>query len=39
MQSEKRAAMTPYERVLKRLEGKPVDRVPNLNIIMTFAAK
>ncbi|MCF8009320.1 MAG: uroporphyrinogen decarboxylase family protein, partial [Halanaerobiales bacterium] len=31
--------MTPYERVFKRLEGKEVDKVPNLNIIMTFAAK
>lgn len=31
--------MNPYERVLKRLEGKPVDKIPNLNILMTFAAK
>ncbi|MBC7333381.1 MAG: uroporphyrinogen decarboxylase family protein [Actinobacteria bacterium] len=31
--------MTPKERVLNRLEGKPVDKIPNLNIIMTFAAK
>lgn len=31
--------MTPYERVFYRLSGKPVDRVPNLNIVMTFAAK
>lgn len=31
--------MTPYERVFKRLEGKKVDKIPNLNIIMTFAAK
>ena len=31
--------MTPRERVFARLEGKPVDRIPNLSIIMTFAAK
>src|SRR6056297_1162317 len=31
--------MTSRERVFKRLEGKEVDKVPNLNIIMTFAAK
>jgi MtaA/CmuA family methyltransferase len=31
--------MNALERVLNRLEGKPVDRVPNLNIIMQFAAK
>ena len=31
--------MNSYERVLKRLEGEPVDKIPNLNIIMTFSAK
>lgn len=31
--------MTPYERVFSRLAGKPVDRIPNLSILMTFAAK
>lgn len=31
--------MTPYERVFNRLTGRKVDRIPNLNIIMTFAAK
>jgi len=31
--------MTPKERVYKRLNGQKVDKVPNLNIIMTFAAK
>ncbi|MFP4661992.1 MAG: uroporphyrinogen decarboxylase family protein, partial [Halanaerobiales bacterium] len=31
--------MNSYERVYNRLEGKEVDRIPNLNIIMTFAAK
>lgn len=31
--------MTPYERVHNRLAGKPVDRAPNLNILMAFAAK
>jgi MtaA/CmuA family methyltransferase len=30
--------MTPYERLMNRLEGKPVDRIPNLNILMSFAA-
>lgn len=30
--------MTPKERVLARLEGKPVDRIPNFNILMSFAA-
>lgn len=31
--------MTPYERVYSRLQGKPVDKVPNLNILMAFAAE
>ncbi len=31
--------MTPCQRVMARLKGKPVDKIPNLNIIMTFAAK
>jgi MtaA/CmuA family methyltransferase len=31
--------MNSYERVLSRLAGKPVDRVPNLGILMTFAAR
>lgn len=31
--------MTPYQRVYNRLLGKPVDRAPNLNILMAFAAK
>lgn len=31
--------MTPRERVLNRIEGKPVDRIPNLNILMQFAAR
>ena len=31
--------MTPKERVYKRLNGEEVDKIPNLNIIMTFAAK
>lgn len=30
--------MTPKERVFKRLKGEDVDKIPNLNIIMTFAA-
>ncbi len=31
--------MNSYQRVKARLEGKSVDRIPNLSIIMTFAAK
>jgi len=31
--------MTPYERVMNRLEGKPVDLIPNTNIVMQFAAR
>ena len=31
--------MTPKERVFRRLKGESVDKIPNLNIIMTFAAK
>lgn len=29
--------MTSYERLMARLAGKPVDRAPNLNLIMSFA--
>ena len=31
--------MNSFERVMNRLEGKPVDRIPNLSIVMMFAAK
>ena len=31
--------MTPKERLLNRLQGKPVDKIPNLNIVMLFAAQ
>ena len=31
--------MNSFERVMNRLQGKPVDRVPNLSIVMMFAAK
>jgi len=31
--------MNQYERVMNRIEGKPVDRIPNTNIIMQFAAR
>lgn len=31
--------MTPYERVWARMAGKPVDKVPNLNIAMALVAK
>ncbi len=30
--------MNSYERVMNRLHGEPVDRPPNLDIMMTFAA-
>ena len=31
--------MNQYERVMNRLAGQPVDRIPNTNIIMQFAAR
>ena len=31
--------MTPYERTMKRMAGQRVDRVPNQNILMAFAAR
>ena len=31
--------MTPRERVFRRLNGEPVDKIPNLNIIMLFSAR
>ena len=31
--------LTPKERVNYRLANQPVDRIPNLCILMTFAAK
>lgn len=31
--------MTSYERVMNRMAGKPVDRLPNLNLVMMFAAE
>lgn len=31
--------MTSRDRFFKRLSGEPVDRVPNLNIVMMFSAK
>ena len=31
--------MTPKERLFARLAGKPVDKVPNLTIVMQFAAR
>lgn len=31
--------MNSYERLMNRMAGKPVDRLPNLNIVMMFAAK
>lgn len=31
--------MNSYERVMARLNGQPVDKIPNLNIVMAFAAQ
>ncbi len=31
--------LTPRQRVFRRLNGEAVDKIPNLNILMTFAAK
>ncbi len=31
--------MTPYERTMARIAGQPVDRAPNQNILMAFAAR
>lgn len=31
--------LTPRQRVMRRLDGRAVDKIPNLNILMTFAAK
>lgn len=31
--------MTPKERLFARLQGKEVDKIPNLNIVMQFAAR
>lgn len=31
--------MTPKERFYRRLQGEKVDKIPNLNIVMLFAAK
>lgn len=32
-------SMTSYERVMNRIEGRAVDKIPNMNIVMSFAAK
>ena len=31
--------MNAYERMMNRIAGKPVDRVPNMNRVMFFAAR
>lgn len=31
--------MNSYERIINRLNREPVDKIPNLNIVMAFAAK
>ncbi len=38
MNTETIKTMTPYERVMARMAGKPVDKIPNMNITMAFAA-
>lgn len=30
--------MTSYDRVMNKLKGQPVDKIPNMNITMAFAA-
>jgi MtaA/CmuA family methyltransferase len=39
MDVKNNVSMTPYERVFNRLQSKAVDKIPNLNILMAFAAK
>ena len=36
---ERGTILNSYERLFSRLENKPVDRPPNLNILISFAAK
>lgn len=31
--------MNAYERLFARMDGQPIDRIPNLNIVMLFAAR
>lgn len=31
--------MNSFQRVMNRLQGKPVDRIPNMSIVMMFAAR
>ena len=31
--------MNSYERLFGRIQGKQVDRIPNMNIVMQFAAR
>ena len=31
--------MNSFERLMNRIQGKPVDRMPNMNIVMQFAAR
>ncbi len=31
--------MSSFERVMNRMEGTPVDKIPNMNIVMAFAAE
>ena len=31
--------MNSYQRVMNRLAGKPVDQIPNMGLVMMFAAK
>ena len=38
MRAKRKIAMNSTERILQRLHGEPVDRPPNFNLFMTFAA-
>ena len=36
---ERGIPVNAFERMMNRIDGKPVDRVPNMNIVMLFAAR
>lgn len=38
METQPTKSMTSFERVMARISGKPVDKIPNMNITMAFAA-
>ena len=39
MKRKRGSALNSFERLFSRLDGKPVDRPPNLNLLMSFAAR